>query len=335
MVAILDLHNTFGASFIGGMVTMVLYGLTTLQTYLYYMYYPNDDLDTKALVRTAVCTCRSDDLLNDLPKVAVIWILDTLHISLMCHSLYYYLVSNFGDPTALVDGTCPKLSGDKWPFIPDFSRFESVHSCPSPNILFHPDILPYRWWVVSPIMFLVLAHFAFGVETVVLMFMKKQFAALSQIALYAATPFAIAAVLSDLCIAGALCVLLYGNRSPFERTNRLVNTLIVYAINRCLLTSVVAIVEVIVFAVSPHSLWFLAIDFVIGKLYANSFLASLNTRSALRDRSLHSRDPTVSSMRINTIHLTDLQTTATSEADEAAHVNGNMRKPKHVREMSA
>lgn len=74
--------------------------------------------------------------------------------------------------------------------------------------------------------------------------------------LYAATPFAITAVLSDVCITIALCVLLHGNRSSVvqwvlilhywyswdcyqPRTNALVNTLIVYAINRCLLTSYV------------------------------------------------------------------------------------------------
>ncbi|KAI5985071.1 hypothetical protein EDD15DRAFT_2304331, partial [Pisolithus albus] len=33
--------------------------------------------------------------------VAVIWILDTLHVSFMCHMLYYYLITNYGNPTSL------------------------------------------------------------------------------------------------------------------------------------------------------------------------------------------------------------------------------------------
>ncbi|KAI6102934.1 hypothetical protein F5141DRAFT_1133830 [Pisolithus sp. B1] len=51
----------------------MLYGLTTLQTYVYYMHYSEDSSFTKFIV-------------------ALTWILDTLHVSFMCHMLYYYLV---------------------------------------------------------------------------------------------------------------------------------------------------------------------------------------------------------------------------------------------------
>ncbi|OAX32253.1 hypothetical protein K503DRAFT_870249 [Rhizopogon vinicolor AM-OR11-026] len=66
----------------------------------------------------------------------------------------------------------------------------------------------------------------------------------------------------------------------------------------------VAVAEGITFAISPSNLWFFGIDFVIGKLYANSFLASLNSRSSLRERSLRRNDTT--SVRINAINLSDL-----------------------------
>jgi len=144
----------------------------------------------------------------------------------------------------------------------------------------------------------IVAHFAFGIETVIFMFIKKELAKLSEISLKAATPFAIFAVLSDIMIAGALCYFLHGSRTGFKSTDTIVTTLIVYAINRCLLTSVVAILEVIVFSTMPHSLWFVAIDFVIGKLYANSLLATLNSREALR-----AANTTTS----NNIRLTDME----------------------------
>ncbi|KIK40061.1 hypothetical protein CY34DRAFT_13979 [Suillus luteus UH-Slu-Lm8-n1] len=273
-----DIHDTFGAGFIGGMVTAILYGITTLQTYLYYVYYPKDTNGLKVLV-------------------AFIWVLDTLHVSLMCHALYYYLVSSFGDPNNLGTGVwslflCMAV------LVQTYFAFRISHLTRS----------GVRWWLTSFIMVFVVAHFAFGLETVILMFIKKDFSALSQITLYAATPFAITAVLSDVLIAASLCVLLHGNRSPIIETNALVNTLIVYAINRCLLTSVVAVAEVIAFAISPGSLWFIAIDFVIGKLYANSLLASLNSRSALRGRNHTHNEGT--SFRVNTINLTGLQSSS-------------------------
>lgn len=235
------------------------------------MYYPKDTNGLKVLV-------------------AFIWVIDTLHVSLMCHALYYYLVSNFGDPNNLGTGvwslfTSLGLNLCMAVLVQTYFAFRISHLTRS-NI---------RWWLTSFIMMFVVAHFAFGLETVILMFIKKDFVALSQITLYAATPFAITAVLSDVLIAASL-------------TNALVNTLIVYAINRCLLTSVVAVAEVIAFAISPGSLWFIAIDFVIGKLYANSLLASLNSRSALRGRN-HTHDDGTS-FRINTINLTGLQSSS-------------------------
>lgn len=279
-----DIHDTFGAGFIGGMVTAILYGITTLQTYLYYVYYPKDTNGLKVLV-------------------AFIWVLDTLHVSLMCHALYYYLVSSFGDPNNLGTGVWSLFSSlglnlCMAVLVQTYFAFRISHLTRS----------GVRWWLTSFIMVFVVAHFAFGLETVILMFIKKDFSALSQITLYAATPFAITAVLSDVLIAASLCVLLHGNRSPIIETNALVNTLIVYAINRCLLTSVVAVAEVIAFAISPGSLWFIAIDFVIGKLYANSLLASLNSRSALRGRNHTHNEGT--SFRVNTINLTGLQSSS-------------------------
>ncbi|KAH7920433.1 hypothetical protein BV22DRAFT_802879 [Leucogyrophana mollusca] len=272
-----DIHGTFGAGYIGGMVTMALYGITTLQTYLYFVYYPNDTRWMKLLVTG-------------------IWVLDTLHVSLMCHSLYYYLVSNYSNPSALASGV--------WSLFASLA----INLCIAVLVqtffsvrIFRLSSPRIRWWLTSLIMVIVIAHF----ETVILMFMRKRFSALPEVTLIAAMPFALTAVLSDICIAAALCVLLHTKRSVFRRTNILVNTLIVYAINRCLLTSVVAIVEVIVFATSPNSLWFLAIDFLIGKLYANSLLASLNSRSSLRGRGLET--DTNSSIRINRVHLSDLR----------------------------
>ncbi|KAG6329470.1 hypothetical protein ID866_9618, partial [Astraeus odoratus] len=56
---------------------------------------------------------------------------------------------------------------------------------------------------------------------------------------YAVTPFGAALVISDTLITISLCVLLRerGSRTVFPKTKRLVDTLVIYAINRCLLTS--------------------------------------------------------------------------------------------------
>ncbi|KAF9468446.1 hypothetical protein BDZ94DRAFT_786545 [Collybia nuda] len=252
------IDDTYGAAFIGALFTAMLYGLTTLQTYFYFVYYPKDGMEIKSLV-------------------SLVWILDTVQTILVSLCMYHYLVTNYANPPALAIG--------HWSLFVSVAMNVTIAffvQCFFTVRIFrlsHPKI---RWWLSSIIALVVFAHFCFGIETVVFLFIKKELKRLPEITLIAATPFAALAVLSDIFIAAALCVLLHGSRTGFRRTNTLVTTLIIYAINRCLLTSVVAVAEVIVFAVSPESLWFLAIDFVIGKLYANSLLATLNSRNSLR-----------------------------------------------------
>ncbi|THH07056.1 hypothetical protein EW145_g3639 [Phellinidium pouzarii] len=153
-----------------------------------------------------------------------------------------------------------------------------------------------NWYLTGPLSIVVLLHLAFGFETMAEFFIKKRLNSLAQLTYIAALPFAVAAVLSDIAIVVALCLLLQHNKTSFRSTNVLLNYLIVYAINRCLLTSIVAISEVVVFATIPNSFWYLAIDFVVGKCYANSLLATLNSRSALRGKGFdNERNPDESS----------------------------------------
>lgn len=296
----MDLTNTFGAAFIGGMVTAILYGITTLQTFLYLMKYPNDGISTRLFV-------------------VIIWVLDTLHVSLMCHALYFYLVSSYGVPSALANGV--------------WSLFASVavNLCIACSVqafftikIFYLCRRHLRWLVTTPIIVTIVAHLGFGIETVAFLFIKRTLSSLSQLTLYAVTPFGAALVISDVLITVALCVLLreQGSRTIFPRTKRLVNTLVIYAINRCLLTSLVAIAEVIVWSINTESSWYMAIDFTIGKLYANSLLASLNTRNYLRGQ----ESSEASGNNINTIHLSNLPDSSPSgELDTPIGANHKFR----------
>ncbi|KAI6095091.1 hypothetical protein EV401DRAFT_2048340 [Pisolithus croceorrhizus] len=95
------------------------------------------------------------------------------------------------------------------------------------------------------------------------------------ITFYGVTPAMAIMALSEVLITISLCVLLYdrGSNSALPRTKRLLKTPIIYAVNRC---------SLILLALEAQDMWFLALSFVIGKLYTNSFLASLNSREYLR-----------------------------------------------------
>ncbi|EMD38581.1 hypothetical protein CERSUDRAFT_113765 [Gelatoporia subvermispora B] len=280
MPSFVDLNSTFGAAYIGAMVTLVLYGITSLQSYLYYAYYPKDDRSLKFTVGLPSTRLRSL-LTSQAYQVAAVWILDTLHVALVCYSMYYYLILNYANPLALFHGI--------WSL--DVSVLINTLIACIVQTFFTQRVYqltpqPWKYPVTGLIGATVLAHFALGLETTVKFFQIQDFSRLSEISFSAALPFAIMAVLSDVAVAAALCILLHNSRTVYHSTNHILYKLMVFAINRCVLTSLVAIVELVVFLKLQHTLWFLAIDFIIGKLYANSLLATLNTRRIISGKGL-------------------------------------------------
>ncbi|KAI6107174.1 hypothetical protein EDD16DRAFT_114480 [Pisolithus croceorrhizus] len=138
---------------------------------------------------------------------------------------------------------------------------------------------------------------------VVLMFIDHKTSTLTETWYYSVTPSAATVVAAEVVITVSLCVLLYdgGSYSPFPRAKRLVNTLIIYAVNRCLLALLVSL-GVLAVNVDQQSSWTMGLDLIVGKLYTNSLLASLNAREYLESQSstatptlnlsaLHSADP--------------------------------------------
>ncbi|KAI6104242.1 hypothetical protein F5141DRAFT_1065058 [Pisolithus sp. B1] len=104
---------------------------------------------------------------------------------------------------------------------------------------------------------------------------------------YATIPFVVIRVLDEVLITLSPCILLYGkgSRSAFPRTKRLMNMLVIYAVNRCFLTLLFALAECVTIVGNEYT-WAVGFEFNIGKyqssIYANSLLASLNTRQYLR-----------------------------------------------------
>ncbi|KAI6158508.1 hypothetical protein EDD17DRAFT_1877293 [Pisolithus thermaeus] len=273
-----------------------LYGITTLQTYVYYMHYSED---TSVIKLT----------------VAAIWLFDTLHVSFMCYTLYYYLITNYGDLLSLeyVVWSFP-LSLTANLFVITMVQLFFAHK------IYHLCRRKVRWMVTAPIVLLVLAHLGFGVVTVVMVYsglsnhfttilisvcrlVNSQASAVSRARFYSATPAVSAVVLAGILITTSLCVLLYdsGSRSAVPRTKRLLNTLIIYAVNRCLLTLLVTVAQLVV-DVNDQSAWTIGLDFIVGKLYANSLLASLNTRQHVRSQGSRPE----SGVHVNAIHFANL-----------------------------
>jgi hypothetical protein len=78
--------STLGALFIGNLMAAVLYGVTCVQTFIYFQYSSRDAMSLRV-------------------TVFFLWICDTAHIAIMTYAVYFYVVTNFANPAALEEAT--------------------------------------------------------------------------------------------------------------------------------------------------------------------------------------------------------------------------------------
>jgi len=87
----IDLNKTLGALLLGNIVASILYGITSLQAFLYYKDSQQDGLSFRLLI-------------------AFLWLLDSLHTIFVTHGSYHYLIVEYMNPAALSSPTWSILS---------------------------------------------------------------------------------------------------------------------------------------------------------------------------------------------------------------------------------
>ncbi|KAK7048263.1 hypothetical protein R3P38DRAFT_1856660 [Favolaschia claudopus] len=250
-----SLQSTFGSAFIGLVVSAILYGVTILQTYLYYRNYPKDNKLLKWMV-------------------AILWLLDTAHLVLCTIAVYTVLVLNFNNPSILQRPT--------WSMNvqTDFNGLIGI---------IVEIFYARRVWIVSRniyltsiILILSVIHFGLGIVFTVGSFQtsRNNFANLVWIT---STGLGSAAA-ADMLIGISLCYYLSKSRTGFQRTDNLISTLMKYSLSTGFLTGIIACLVVLTFGIMPDNFVYVAFFWLMGKCYVNSVLAALNSRESLREK---------------------------------------------------
>ncbi|KIP06228.1 hypothetical protein PHLGIDRAFT_19513 [Phlebiopsis gigantea 11061_1 CR5-6] len=259
--------NTYGAAFIGTVVSAILFGVVCAQTYTYLNRYPLDRPFYKILV-------------------GVLWVLELVHSILVSHASYFYAITNWGNSLVLlfppiwslcVQVILGAIAGAivKICFAMRVWRFSNGNRLVTGVII----VLALAQLVVACIY----ATRTLQLESVVVVSRLKVVGSLS-LSLGTAT---------DIVTAFALCFFLHGLRTGYSKDDSLVNRLTLYAVNTGILTSAVSVATMILYNLMPDNFIFMALYFVLSKLYANSFLATLNTRRVLRGRGTDAETNTV------------------------------------------
>ncbi|CDO73453.1 hypothetical protein BN946_scf185013.g88 [Trametes cinnabarina] len=213
------LDGTMGPLLIGVIICAVFYGVSLSQMYYYYTRYPGDPIYLKVLI-------------------------------LISHSIYWYLVTNYGDPVKL---------GLLAPTIIVEVFFQAFTG------LFVQCFFAARVWKPYAVQ-------AMSFET---------FLDLNKVKALSISINAFAAA-GDVCIAAILCTILQLSKTGFEKSTLLINRLIIFSVNTGLLTSICACMSLITILSLPNTFVYICFFFLIGRLYSNSLLATLNARKGLR-----------------------------------------------------
>ncbi|KAJ7207503.1 hypothetical protein GGX14DRAFT_543582 [Mycena pura] len=91
----------------------------------------------------------------------------------------------------------------------------------------------------------------------------------------------------DILLTGLLVYLFRTNRTETGSLNHIIDKLILYGVEAGSITCIATIISMLFWVITPNNLIFLGVHVAIGKLYANSLLATLNTRKSIRHDAGH------------------------------------------------
>jgi len=247
--------NTYGALLLGSLLACCLSGMVTVQAFLYAKLYPNDLTRTKVIV-------------------GVVWFLDTLHTSLIMASIWNYVIPHFGD--------VPRID-----FIP-WTVAVSIAVTAVLTIIVHcflarriHKLTKNDWRITAPILTLALLRLCAASVTTAEMIRLKSLKAYSENFRWVFTLGLALSSAADILITITLCYKLRSSRTGSASMNDLIDSLVIYTFENGSLTCAGTVLSMICWLTMSYNRLFLALHFVIAKLYANSLLATLNARRGL------------------------------------------------------
>ncbi|KAH9834508.1 uncharacterized protein C8Q71DRAFT_769317 [Rhodofomes roseus] len=253
-------QGTYGGSLICSQFMLVFYGLSVLQTYLYFLKYEKDRIYLKLLVLALLC-------------------LSTLHSILVCYTVWRYLITSYTDVALIIDGEWACYAATSVGVLVCF-----LVQCFFANTIYQLMNGKWRIIVAALMICLILAQLGFGITLSVKFFVIWKLSLLKETVYIAMIPLLCIRMTTDAVTAATLCIVLYDSstHSGFESSVKLVKMLITYAANRFVATTIIVVAQTIILIVRPSEIWAMVLGWVTVDIYVNSLLATLNAREHLR-----------------------------------------------------
>ncbi|KAF8903475.1 hypothetical protein CPB84DRAFT_1823893 [Gymnopilus junonius] len=278
-----SLDNSYGSIYIGMVVAAGLWGIGTAQVYWYFTAYEKDPLALKLVVSSA-------------------WVFDTVHQALISYLIYFYVITNYFNPTRLDLQIWVFSVQSLFEILPCFivQTFFLVRIWRLSNGKFVLVILPASFYLPQILRFvvdslryiqglLIVTKMVLGIgwryhvwiglcfRTKSISDAEARFGHISEIV------NGIAAA-ADILLGATMVCLLYLARTGIRQSDNMLAKLMLYTINTGAITSVWSIVTLITAVQLSKTYIYGAFYWCIGRLYVNTMLASLNARKNLKEK---------------------------------------------------
>ncbi|KIL57801.1 hypothetical protein M378DRAFT_360879 [Amanita muscaria Koide BX008] len=244
---------------VGALLDYFLFGILTLQLYVYQYSFPEDKLSVKLLIW-------------------FVYILELAQVCCAAADIYYWFGAGYGNMIRL---DTVYISPFDTPFIGSVVAFVV-------QLFFCYRIWKLRkgdWYIVVCVIIALISVLQLIGGTVggVSVHFNKYFDVIRQVDQIYAYIWLVGEAVADVLIAVTMTYLLLGSQSEFNFQSRSVaNKIVRLVVQSNSLTASVAVTSVIFFVVAKGANYFIASTIILGKLYSNTLLATFNHRIFLR-----------------------------------------------------
>jgi len=292
--------STFGALLVGGITAAVFSGIVTAQTFSYFKNYTEDAKGIKVLV-------------------GVVWFLDFCHTIFVATSLWDHLIAHFGSP-------------ERIDFIP-WSLALTIAFTAILTFLVHLFFI-YRifklsdrnYFLAIPLTALASARLCFACLTTAKLITLRSLKRFVELYTFSFTSGLSLSSLIDILVTGLLCYLLFTKHKENSSLNGVLDKLMLYTFENGSLTCAATVSSLVCWLTNHRtSLVFMGLHFVISKFYANSLLATLNTRNAALKATGHRSQHSSSGDRNHAIMFPDSFGLARKGSEVNSTIDSGMR----------
>ncbi|PPR00401.1 hypothetical protein CVT24_004479 [Panaeolus cyanescens] len=249
------LDPTYGALLVGVVIAGLFQGMLMVQAYNYFENFPKDRMKNKIVV-------------------ALVLILDTAHLVLICMAAYSSLVTNWG--------FIPSLGFA--PLTLNMHVIFTALSCLVAQLFFLERIWVFsrrNKWITGLLIILAIAPVVVEIHITSLIVVDTSYTEYDAHSHETMSLFVLTAI-ADIAIATVTCYYLQREKTSFESTRSVVSKALHIIVATGLATSLIAIGSLILYIAIKDTFYFVALHFQLGRTYTNALLLTLNTRRQMR-----------------------------------------------------